>query len=119
MDNEIWEEWGIRVDGKLLSNLRFADDIVLFSSSTNEAETMLNELNKAGKRIELRINRKKNLGRPMNMEKYLKEELNRRKRAAWAAVATVREATDQLTDQDLCARLFDSTVLPALLRSGD
>ncbi|KAK6743968.1 hypothetical protein RB195_010958 [Necator americanus] len=52
-------ERDIRVDGRFLSNLRFADDIVLFSSSTNEAETMLNELNEAGKRIGLRINRKK------------------------------------------------------------
>ncbi|KAK6761294.1 hypothetical protein RB195_022379 [Necator americanus] len=50
---------GIRVDGRFLSYLRFADDIVLFSSSTNDAETMLNELNEAGKRIGLRINRKK------------------------------------------------------------
>ncbi|KAK6741713.1 hypothetical protein RB195_009529 [Necator americanus] len=54
-----WEERGIRVDGRFHSNLRFADNIVLFSSSTNEAETMLNELNEAGKRIGLRINRKK------------------------------------------------------------
>ncbi|KAK6729781.1 hypothetical protein RB195_006684 [Necator americanus] len=54
-----WEERGIHVDGRFLSNLLFADDIVLFSSSTNEAETMLNELNEAGKRIGLRINRKK------------------------------------------------------------
>ncbi|KAK6759565.1 hypothetical protein RB195_021255 [Necator americanus] len=45
------------------------------------------------------------------MENDLKEELNRRMRAAFAAV---REATDQLTDQDLRAHLFDSTVLPAL-----
>ncbi|KAK6754277.1 hypothetical protein RB195_013339 [Necator americanus] len=49
----------------------------------------------------------------MNMEN-LEEELNRRMRAAWAAFAPVREATDQLTrDQDR-ALLFDSTVLPAL-----
>ncbi|KAK6725967.1 hypothetical protein RB195_004343 [Necator americanus] len=51
------------------------------------------------------------LGRSMNMENDLKEELNRRMRAAFAAV---REATGQLTDQDLRAYLFDSTVLPAL-----
>ncbi|KAK6737622.1 hypothetical protein RB195_019996 [Necator americanus] len=54
-----WKERGIRVDGRFLSNLRFADDILLFSSSTNEAETILNELNEALKRIGLRINRKK------------------------------------------------------------
>ncbi|KAK6758057.1 hypothetical protein RB195_015708 [Necator americanus] len=137
-----WEERGIRVDGRFLSNLRFADDIVLFSSSTNEAETMLNELNEAGKRIGLGINRKKNaycedggvqlegsqivetpsyvyLGRSMNMENDMKEELNRRMRAAWAAFAAVREATDQLTDQDLRAHLFDSTVLPALCYAAE
>ncbi|KAK6726501.1 hypothetical protein RB195_004682 [Necator americanus] len=138
-----WEERGVRVDGRFLSNLRFADDIVLFSSSTNEAETMLNELNEAG----LRINRKKTqfmknahcedggvqlegsqivetpsyvyLGRSMNMENDLKEELNRRMRAAWAAFAAVKEATDQLTDQDLRAHLFDSTVLPALCYAAE
>ncbi|KAK6726965.1 hypothetical protein RB195_004953 [Necator americanus] len=142
-----WEERGIRVDGRFLSNLRFADDIVLFSCSTNEAETMLNELNEAEKRIGLRINRKKTqfmenahyedggvqlegsqivetpshvyLGRSMNMENDLKEELNRRMRAAWAAFAAVREATDQLTDQDLRAHLFDSTVIPALCYAAE
>ncbi|KAK6738098.1 hypothetical protein RB195_020292 [Necator americanus] len=87
---------------------------------------MLNELNEAGKRIGLLISRKKTqfmknaycedggvqlegsqivetssyvyLGRSMNMENDLKEELNRRMKAAWAAFAAVREATDQLTD---------------------
>ncbi|KAK6741652.1 hypothetical protein RB195_009493 [Necator americanus] len=136
-----WEERGIRVHGRFPSNLGLADDIVLFSSSTNEAETMLNELNEAGKRIGLRINRKKTqfmknaycedggvqlegsqivetssyvyLGRSMNMENDLKEELNRRMRAVWAAFAAVREPTDHLTDQDLRAYLFDSTVHPA------
>ncbi|KAK6764609.1 hypothetical protein RB195_024799 [Necator americanus] len=137
-----WEERGIRVDGRILSNLRFADDIVLLPSSINETETMHNELNEAGRKIGLRINRKKMqfiknaycedggvqlegsqivetpsyvyFGRSMNMKNDLKEELNRRMRAAWAAFAAVREATDQVTDQDLRAHLFDSTVLPAL-----
>ncbi|KAK6757724.1 hypothetical protein RB195_015501 [Necator americanus] len=124
------------------SNLRFADDIVLFSSSASEAETMLNELNEAGKRIGLRMNRKEDtvhenaycedggvqlegsqivetssyvyLGRSMNMENHLEKELNRRMRVAWAAFTVISEATDQQTDQDRRAHLFDSTVLPAL-----
>ncbi|KAK6728546.1 hypothetical protein RB195_005904 [Necator americanus] len=90
---------------------------------------MLNELNEAGKRIGLRINRKKTqfmksaycedggvqldgskivetssyvyLGRSMNMENDLKGELNRRMRAAWAAFAVVREATAYLHSSDL------------------
>ncbi|KAK6737033.1 hypothetical protein RB195_019619 [Necator americanus] len=37
-------------------------------------------------------------------------------RAAWAAA---REATDQLTDQDLRAHLFNSTVLPALCYAAE
>ncbi|KAK6763606.1 hypothetical protein RB195_024068 [Necator americanus] len=53
------------------------------------------------------------------MENDLKEELNRRMRAAWAAFAAVREGTDQLTDQDLRAHLFDSTVLPALCYAAE
>ena len=109
-----WDERGIRVDRRFLSNLRFADDIVLFSSSITEAETMLKELNEVGKKIGLRINRKKTrfmkntlcedaemhlegtpimesfscvyLGRSMNMENDLREELNRRRRGAWAAL---------------------------------
>ncbi|KAK6751440.1 hypothetical protein RB195_003060 [Necator americanus] len=81
---------------------------------------MFNELNEAGKRIGLRINRRKTqfmknacedggvqlegsqmetssyvyLGRSMNMESDLKKELNRRMKAAWAAFAAVREPTN-------------------------
>ncbi|KAK6754378.1 hypothetical protein RB195_013402 [Necator americanus] len=122
-----WEERGIRVDGRFLSNLRFADDIVLFS--TNEAETMLNEWNEAGKRIGLRINRKKAqfmknaycedgevqlegsqivetssyvyLGRSINMENDLKEELNRRMRAACPSVRLDSPSSALLRSGDL------------------
>ncbi|KAK6755616.1 hypothetical protein RB195_014158 [Necator americanus] len=108
---------------------------------------MINELNEAEKRIGLRIHRKKTkfmknaycedggvqlegsqlaktssyvyLRRSMNMENDLKGELNRRMRAAWAAFASAREATNQLTDQDLRAYLFDSTVLPALCYAAE
>ncbi|KAK6726734.1 hypothetical protein RB195_004823 [Necator americanus] len=59
------------------------------------------------------------LERSMNMENDLKEELNRRMRAAWAAFAAVREAKDQLTDQDLRTHLFNSTVLPALCYAAE
>ncbi|KAK6728469.1 hypothetical protein RB195_005853 [Necator americanus] len=136
-----WEERGIRVDGRFPSNLRTT------SFSFRAVSMKQKRLNEAGKRIGLRINRKRTqfmknaycedggvqlegsqivetssyvyLGRSTNMENYLKEELNRRMRAAWTAFAAVKEATDQLTDQDLRAHQFDSTVLPALLRSGD
>ncbi|WKY12960.1 hypothetical protein Q1695_004071 [Nippostrongylus brasiliensis] len=103
-----WDEKGMRVDGKFLLNLRF---FVIFAKNTTEAETMLRELDEAGRKIGLRINRKKTpfmknsfcdgghieldgspiaetksyayLGRSMNMDNDMKEELIRRRRAAW------------------------------------
>ncbi|KAK6049562.1 hypothetical protein COOONC_12933 [Cooperia oncophora] len=43
-------------DSRYLSNLRFMKDIVLFSSSTGEAEVTIAVLNEAGKKAGLRIN---------------------------------------------------------------
>ncbi|EPB75890.1 hypothetical protein ANCCEY_04995 [Ancylostoma ceylanicum] len=45
---------GLTIDGKKLSNLRFADDIVLISDNTPEMNQLLNELNEAGKAIGLK-----------------------------------------------------------------
>ncbi|WKY13421.1 hypothetical protein Q1695_004329 [Nippostrongylus brasiliensis] len=53
MESLDWDEKGIRVDGKFLSNLRFADDIVIIAKSTSEAETMLRELDEARRKIGL------------------------------------------------------------------
>ncbi|VDP29543.1 unnamed protein product [Heligmosomoides polygyrus] len=54
-----WDDKGYLVDGKRISNLRFADDIVLISTSTAEVEKMLNELNVAGMKIGLDMNMSK------------------------------------------------------------
>ncbi|VDL84305.1 unnamed protein product [Nippostrongylus brasiliensis] len=97
-----WDKKGLRVDGKFLSNFRFANHIVIFAKNTTEAETMLREL-EAGRKIGLRINPKKTqtksyvyLGRSMNMDNDIKEELIRRRRAARSAYGSLKEATDQL-----------------------
>ncbi|EYC05541.1 hypothetical protein Y032_0081g1434 [Ancylostoma ceylanicum] len=58
------------------------------------------------------------LGCSLNMENDLKEELGRR-RAVWVAFRPLREVTDQLTDHELRAHLFDSTVLPALCHAAE
>ena len=54
-----WEDKGYSIDGKKVSNLRFADDIVLVANSTAEMETMVNELNVAGLKIGLEMNMSK------------------------------------------------------------
>ncbi|VDM75902.1 unnamed protein product [Strongylus vulgaris] len=103
-----------------LSNLRFADDIFLFSRNITGAETMLKELNEVGKRIGLRINREKTqfmknaFCEDHEMELEGSPLAERKQRAAWAAFGLLKVATDQLMDQELRAHLFGSNVLPAL-----
>ncbi|VDO62126.1 unnamed protein product [Heligmosomoides polygyrus] len=54
-----WDDKGCLVNGKRISNLRFADNIVLISTSMAEVEEMLNELNVAGMKIGLDMNMSK------------------------------------------------------------
>ncbi|WKX95022.1 hypothetical protein Q1695_011906 [Nippostrongylus brasiliensis] len=142
MKNLDWDAKGYPVDGKRISNLRFADDIVLISNSTAETEEMLSELNMAGRKIGLNMNMSKTqfmvnqwcdtglvklnevalqrvdsyvyLGRELNMENDLAPEIARRRRAAWAAFSSIREFTDQVNDAGLRASIFNASVLPAM-----
>ncbi|WKY00990.1 hypothetical protein Q1695_015193 [Nippostrongylus brasiliensis] len=36
-----WDDMGVKIDGRQLHHLRFADDIVLITPSTTQAERML------------------------------------------------------------------------------
>jgi hypothetical protein len=54
-----WEGRGIRVDGRRLHHLRFADDVVLFATDPAEATDMLAEFEEACGRAGLKINVKK------------------------------------------------------------
>ncbi|WKX88632.1 hypothetical protein Q1695_008343 [Nippostrongylus brasiliensis] len=147
MKNLDWDAKGYPVDGKWISNLRLADDIVLISNSTAEAEEMLGELNMAGRKIGLDMNMSKTqfmvnqwcdtgivklngvalqradsyvyLGRELNMENDLAPEIARRRRAAWAAFSSIREVTDQVKDAGLRASLFNASVLPAMCYARD
>lgn len=48
MNSLDWDEKGVSVDRRILSHLRNADDITLFSNSIAQAEAMLNELGEVG-----------------------------------------------------------------------
>lgn len=61
-----WEKRGINIDGLCLSHLRFADDIVLMATNTNELRDMLQELNQASNIIGLKMN--------MNKTKIMSQE---------------------------------------------
>jgi hypothetical protein len=47
---------GININGRRLSNLRFADDIVIFAKSTTELQEMMTELNTRSKEMGLLMN---------------------------------------------------------------
>ena len=54
-----WEGLGVRINGEYLSNLRFADDIVLFSNNGDELQQMIEDLNRESVRIGLKMNMQK------------------------------------------------------------
>ena len=54
-----WEEKGIRMDGEYLSNLRFADDIILTSEDPEEIKVMLEQIKEESRKVGLRMNMKK------------------------------------------------------------
>ncbi len=51
-----WENTGIKIDGKWLSNLRFADDVALFAQSIENLQKMVFDLTETGRKAELKIN---------------------------------------------------------------
>ncbi len=51
-----WKDKGLTINGKLINNFRFADDITLISESLRELTEMIQELNKKGKKVGLTIN---------------------------------------------------------------
>ena len=50
-----WENKGVNINGKKISNLRFADDIILLSNSEDKLNDMISELAKEGAKSGLTI----------------------------------------------------------------
>ncbi|KAK6766278.1 hypothetical protein RB195_025897 [Necator americanus] len=114
-----WDHMGVKVDGRQLHHLRFADDIVLITPSTSQAERMLTEFDETCGCIGLQLNLQKTmfmrngwvsdalftlngtnisectsyvyLGRELNMMNDLTPELGRRRRAAWGAHKSIED----------------------------
>uniref|UniRef100_A0A7I4XYX2 Reverse transcriptase domain-containing protein n=1 Tax=Haemonchus contortus TaxID=6289 RepID=A0A7I4XYX2_HAECO len=142
-----WESMGVKVDGRYLHHLRFADDIVLITPNIEQAEQMLAEFDNACGKIGLRLNLTKTmfmrnglvpdapfmlngtnisecssyvyLGREVNMMNDLAPELSRRKRAAWGAFKNIEGVVKKTKNIRLRAHLFDTVVLPALTYASE
>ncbi|KAK6765504.1 hypothetical protein RB195_025426 [Necator americanus] len=110
---------GVKVDGRQLRVLRFADDIVLIAPNISQAERMLIEFDETCRCIGLHLSLQKTmfmrngwvsdapftlngtsisectnyiyLGRKLNMINDLIPELGRRRRAAWRAYKSIED----------------------------
>uniref|UniRef100_A0A0K0DGZ4 Reverse transcriptase domain-containing protein n=1 Tax=Angiostrongylus cantonensis TaxID=6313 RepID=A0A0K0DGZ4_ANGCA len=56
-----WNNTGVKIDGRQIHHLRFADDIVLITPDISKAERMLADFDKACGKIGLRLNLKKTM----------------------------------------------------------
>uniref|UniRef100_A0A914WY37 Reverse transcriptase domain-containing protein n=1 Tax=Plectus sambesii TaxID=2011161 RepID=A0A914WY37_9BILA len=54
-----WDDRGININGRCLSNLCFADDIALFANTANKLQQMASELNDDTDQVGLKINSSK------------------------------------------------------------
>ncbi|CAD6185754.1 unnamed protein product [Caenorhabditis auriculariae] len=117
--NRDWEDGnvikGINIDGKILTNLRFADDIVLFANNTSDLSSMLNDLDAwmrnrfcdqgnvtlEGRDL-LEVNSYVYLGREVNMTNDLKTR-DSKTPTSWMG-----------RTQKLRAHIFEASVIPAI-----
>lgn len=137
-----WEGKGLNIDGRNLTNLRFADDVVLLSDNMGEIRIMLRDLREMCSRVGLEINMSKtkfmtNLVPSENMtvdgcevelvEKYIYLghevriardnqtcELKRRITLSWAAYGKLRDVFK--SDLPICLKrkVFNQCVLPVM-----
>ncbi|KAK6761533.1 hypothetical protein RB195_022559 [Necator americanus] len=142
-----WDDMGVKVDGRQLHHLRFADDIVLITPSISQAERMLTEFDETCGCIGLQLNLQKTmfmrngwvsdapftlngtnisectsyvyLGRELNMMNDLIPELGRRRRAAWGAYKSIEDVVKKTRNTRLRAHLFNTTVLAALTYASE
>ncbi|VDM57810.1 unnamed protein product [Angiostrongylus costaricensis] len=137
----------VKIDGRQLHHLRFADDIVLITTSISPAERMLADFDKTCGKIGPRLNLTKTmfvknglvslasltlngtsisecsryiyLARETNMMNDLAPELSRRKRASWIAFKSIEDVVKRTKNTRLRAHLFDSTLFPALTYASE
>lgn len=136
-----WEEKGICIDGKYLSHLQFADDIVLISQDHQELQDMTHDLIQETKKFGLKINVTKTkamtndieetlfigndevdyvedfiyLGQLVSFSERQDKELRRRIQNAWKGFWKLKTyLTSRSLPMKLKARIFNMCIVPIL-----
>ena len=138
-----WDNrFGININGRKLSHLRFADDIVLFAKSANELQIMMKDLWDHSKTVGLSMNEKKTvlmtnhkerevvingvkmsyvnkyiyLGQTVTFHNRADEEVEKRTTMAWNKFWSLSFILlDKNQKMDMKKKIMDSCVLPVML----
>ncbi|KAI5743429.1 hypothetical protein M8J77_018082 [Diaphorina citri] len=137
-----WNDRGIKINGRRLNNLRFADDIVLLATNTLELQSLTQDLAIAAKEIGLKMNISKTkimynewctagyvsvdnknleqveeyvyLGQLINLKGDFKPEIFRRINLGWRAYWKNAMVFKSNMPLELKKQVFDQCVLPVL-----
>lgn len=139
--NELnWEERGIKINGCYLTNLRFADDIVLFSTSPAELQILINNLNQSSIKRGLKMNPSKTkvmtnsektkilldniemeyvneyvyLGQLISTKDREKQEISRRINLAWKKYWSLKNIVKGDHNINIKTQVLQSCILPTL-----
>lgn len=137
-----WENLGLSIDGRTLTHLRFADDIVLFAKTSGDLNKMLNELSYESEKIGLKLNPEKTkvmtngvkdsiniresqisyveeyiyLGQLISPKDNINKEIERRIANSWKRYWSLREVMkDKNLHISTKSKLFNICILPVLL----
>jgi len=136
------EERGINVDGEKLTDLRFADDVALTTSTVKDMETQLNDLNKQSKKVGLKMHKGKTkymtnfkteetiniedheierveeykyLGQTLKMEDCTSEEVMRRIKSGWSCFGRHKDILcNKNVPMSLRRKVYNQCVLPTM-----
>jgi hypothetical protein len=133
---------GVNIDGERLTDLRFADDVALVTTSVEDMEIQLNLLNQESKKIGLKIHKGKTkymtnfdtnetleiendmiekvdsykyLGKTVKMKDNTREEVLLRTKAGWSCFGRYRDILcDKKIPLSLRSRMYNQCVLPTM-----
>jgi endonuclease/exonuclease/phosphatase family metal-dependent hydrolase len=135
-----WRDRGVVIGERILTNLRFADDIVLFSSTPSELRLMLQDLSNASLEVGLTMNMSKTklmtnstarrieingesiayvqeylyLGQIVSFQARQEKEVERRTENAWRTYWSMKHLMKGDLPISLKRRLMDMCILPIL-----
>ena len=136
-----WRDTGITINGRTLTHLRFADDIVLFAKTPADLSKMINDLASESAKAGLKLNPEKTkimtngdkepviveqnqisyveeyiyLGQLMSPEENENKEVERRVANSWKKYWGLKEIMkDKTLHNTTKSKLFDTCILPVL-----